>query len=139
MSAMESAARVQAIRSFNRFYTKQIGVLQKGWLGSPFSLAEARVLYEVAHHEQPTATDVGKAIGLDAGYLSRMLRSLDQRGFVRRLRSNADGRRAHLSLTRTGHAAFARLDRQTHEDVAARLRGLSEGDQAFRRVRPSDP
>ena len=107
---MDSAARVQAVRRFNRFYTKQIGVLQQGWLGSPFTLAEARVLYEVSHHEQLTATDVAKELGLDAGYLSRMLRSLDQRGFVRRTRSNADGRRAHLSLTRAGQAAFARLD-----------------------------
>jgi DNA-binding MarR family transcriptional regulator/GNAT superfamily N-acetyltransferase len=126
---MDSAARVQAVRRFNRFYTKQIGVLQQGWLGSPFTLAEARVLYEVSHHEQPTATDVAKELGLDAGYLSRMLRSLDQRGFVRRTRSNADGRRAHLSLTRAGQAAFARLDQQTHDDVAAMLGKLSGGDQ----------
>src|SRR5437899_10706106 len=105
MAGMDSTARVQAVRSFNRFYTKQIGVLRHGWLGSPFSLAEARVLYELAHHEQPTATDVGKELGLDAGYLSRMLRSLDQRGFVRRTRSNADGRRAHPSLPRGGQAA----------------------------------
>jgi DNA-binding MarR family transcriptional regulator/N-acetylglutamate synthase-like GNAT family acetyltransferase len=129
MASMDSTARVHAVRSFNRFYTKQIGVLQHGWLGSPFSLAEARVLYELAHHEQPTATDVGKELGLDAGYLSRMLHSFDQRGLVRRTRSNADGRRAHLSLTREGQAAFARLNQQTHEDVAAMLRRLSAGDQ----------
>src|SRR5258708_34424388 len=122
MADMASVARSQAGRSFNRFYTKQIGVLPHGWLGGPFSLAEARVLYELAHHEEPTATDVGKELGLDAGYLSRMLRSLDQRGFVRRTRSNADGRRAHLSLTRRGQAAFARLNQQTHADVAAVLR-----------------
>jgi DNA-binding MarR family transcriptional regulator/GNAT superfamily N-acetyltransferase len=129
MATMNRTARVQAVRSFNRFYTKQIGVLQHGWLGSSFSLTEARVLYELAHHERPTATDVGKELGLDAGYLSRMLRSLDQRGFVRRTRSPADGRRAHLSLTRAGQAAFARLNQQTHDDVAARLRKLSTGDQ----------
>ena len=126
---MDSAPHVHAVRSFNRFYTRQIGVLQHGWLGSPFSLPEARVLYELAHHDQPTATDVGRELGLDAGYLSRMLRSLDQRGFVRRTRSNADGRRAHLSLTRRGQAAFARLDRQTHDDVAAKLRKVSAGDR----------
>src|SRR5262245_954154 len=129
MACMDSIARVQAVRGFNRFYTKQIGVLQNGWLGSPFSLAEARVLYELAHHEQPAATDVGKELALDAGYLSRMLRSLDQRGFVRRTRSSADGRRAHLSLTREGKAAFAHLDQQTHDDVAARLRKLSASGQ----------
>jgi DNA-binding MarR family transcriptional regulator/GNAT superfamily N-acetyltransferase len=129
MAAMDPNARVQAVRRFNRFYTRQIGVLQHGWLGSPFSLAEARVLYELAHRRQPTATDVGRELGLDAGYLSRLLRSLDQRGVVRRTRSNADGRRAHLSLTRTGQAAFARLDRRTHDNVAAMLRTLSAGDQ----------
>jgi DNA-binding MarR family transcriptional regulator/GNAT superfamily N-acetyltransferase len=129
MPVMTSAARVQAVRRFNRFYTRQIGVLQDGWLGSAFSLPEARVLYELAHHEQPTATDLGKELGIDAGYLSRMLRSLDQRGFVRRTRSSADGRRAHLSLTRTGQTAFARLNQQTESDVAARLRQLSAADQ----------
>jgi DNA-binding MarR family transcriptional regulator len=129
MAGMDSTARVQAVRSFNRFYTKRIGVLQNGWLGSPLSLAEARVLYEMAHHEQPTATDIGKALGLDAGYLSRMLRSLDQRGLVRRTRSNADGRRADLSLTRVGQAAFARLEQQTNDDVVAMLGKLPAGDQ----------
>src|ERR1700754_3074863 len=104
---MTPAVRVQAVRRFNRFYTKQIGVLQDGWLGSAFSLPEARVLYELAHHDQPTATAVGKALGIDPGYMSRMLRSLDQRGFVRRTRSAADGRRAHLSLTRSGQSALA--------------------------------
>jgi len=126
---MDSPARVQAVRRFNRFYTKQIGVLQQGWLGSDFSLPEARVLYEIAHHQQPTATDIARELGLDAGYLSRMLRSLDQRGVVRRTRSDADGRRAHLSLTRAGQAAFARLDQHTQDDVAAMLRKLSSGDQ----------
>jgi DNA-binding MarR family transcriptional regulator/GNAT superfamily N-acetyltransferase len=126
---MNSVASVQAVRSFNRFYTKQIGVLQQGWLGSPFSLAESRVLYELAHHEQPTATDIGKELGLDAGYLSRMLRSLEHRGLVRRTRSNADGRSAHLSLTPQGQTVFARLNQQTQQDVAARLRKLSAADQ----------
>jgi DNA-binding MarR family transcriptional regulator/N-acetylglutamate synthase-like GNAT family acetyltransferase len=126
---MDSAAQVQAVRSFNRFYTRHIGVLQHAWLGSPFPLPEARVLYEIAHHQQPTATDIGKELDLDAGYLSRMLRSLEHRGFVRRTRSDADGRRAHLSLTPRGHAAFARLNQQTEEDVAARLRKLPASDQ----------
>jgi DNA-binding MarR family transcriptional regulator/GNAT superfamily N-acetyltransferase len=129
MASMGSDASVPAVRRFNRFYTKQIGVLQRGWLGSPFSLPEARVLYELANHDQPAATDVANELGLDAGYLSRMLRSLVHRGFVRRTRSAADGRRAHLSLTRRGQAAFARLNQQTHEDVAAMLRTLSAADR----------
>jgi DNA-binding MarR family transcriptional regulator/GNAT superfamily N-acetyltransferase len=126
---MDSTATVQAVRSFNRFYTRQIGVLQDRFLGSPFSLAEGRVLQEIAHHEQATATEVGKALGLDAGYVSRMLRKFDQRGVVRRTRSTVDGRRAHLSLTRSGQAAFARLDQQSHNEVAAMLRRLSADGQ----------
>jgi DNA-binding MarR family transcriptional regulator/GNAT superfamily N-acetyltransferase len=126
---MDPAARVHAVRSFNRFYTKRIGVLQQGWLGSPFSLAEARVLFELAHQQQPTATDLGKELGLDAGYLSRTLRSFERRGFVRRTRSSEDGRRAHLSLTRTGQAAFATLNQRTHDDVETMLKALSAGDQ----------
>ena len=129
MSDMESATQVQAVRTFNRFYTKQIGALQQGWLGSPYSLAETRVLYEIAHHEQPTATDVGRELGIDAGYLSRMLRRLERDGLVRRTRSEADGRSAHLSLTSKGRTIFGRLDQQTQEDVAARLGTLSIGDQ----------
>jgi len=126
---MASSARIQAVRRFNRFYTKHIGVLQQGLLGTSFSLPEARVLYEITHHEAPTATDVARELGLDAGYLSRLLRSLDQRGVIRRTRSSADGRRAHLSLTRVGQTAFARLDQRTQDDVAAMLRTLSAGDQ----------
>jgi len=126
---METDKLVQSVRSFNRFYTKQIGVLQPGWLGSQFSLPETRVLYELAHHDLPTATEIGKELGLDAGYLSRMLRSLEQHGLVRRTRSNDDGRRAHLSLTPKGRTVFGRLDQQTQEDVAARLQKLSPGDQ----------
>jgi DNA-binding MarR family transcriptional regulator/GNAT superfamily N-acetyltransferase len=120
---------VQAVRAFNRFYTKQIGVLHDGLLGSAFSLAEGRVLYEIAHRQQGTPTDIGKALGLDAGYVSRMLRRLEQGGFVRRTRSKADGRRAHLSLTRAGQAAFARLNQRSQDDVSAMLAKLSAGDQ----------
>jgi len=126
---MNTNTRVQSVRGFNRFYTKQIGVLRQGWLGSPFSLPEARVLYEIAHHELPTASDVGKELGLDAGYLSRMLRSLEHGGFVRRTRSKVDGRRAHLSLTKAGRTAFEQLNQQTHEDVTAMLGQLSAGEQ----------
>jgi DNA-binding MarR family transcriptional regulator/N-acetylglutamate synthase-like GNAT family acetyltransferase len=126
---MDLAARVHAVRSFNRFYTKRIGVLQQGWLGSPFSLAEARVLFELAHHQEPTATDLGRELGLDAGYLSRTLRGFERQGFVRRVRSDVDGRRTHLSLTRAGQAAFGKLNQQTHDDVAAMLKTISAGDQ----------
>jgi DNA-binding MarR family transcriptional regulator/GNAT superfamily N-acetyltransferase len=129
MAWMNSSASVHAVRGFNRFYTRQIGVLQDRFLGSPFSLAEGRVLQEIAHHEQTTATEVAQALGLDAGYVSRMLRHFDQGGLVHRTRSNVDGRRAHLSLTRSGQTAFARLNQQSHNDVAAMLRKLSADEQ----------
>jgi DNA-binding MarR family transcriptional regulator/GNAT superfamily N-acetyltransferase len=126
---MDRAGRVDAIRNFNRFYTRRIGVLQAGWLGSAFSLPEARVLFELAHHEQPTASDIARELGLDAGYLSRMLRDFEHRGLVQRTRSTQDGRRAHLALTRAGRTAFARLNQQTHDDVAATLATVSAADQ----------
>ena len=125
---MNLIANVEAVRHFNRFYTRQIGVLQ-GFLASEFSLAEGRVLYEIARREHPTASDIGRELGLDAGYMSRLLRRLEHRGLVRRTRSDADGRRAHLSLTRSGQAAFARLNQSTNDDVAGRLRGLSSGNR----------
>ena len=129
MACMGSPAPVQAVRSFNRFYTRQIGVLQDRFLGSPFSLAEARVLQEIAQHDRTTATEVSQALGLDAGYVSRILLAFDRGGLIRRTRSDLDGRRTHLSLTRSGKAAFAHLDRQSHKDVAAMLRQLSADGQ----------
>src|SRR5947208_726921 len=87
---------IDAVRRFNRFYTKQIGVLQEHLLESPFSLAEARVIYELAHHDHTTAKGLGNELGLDAGYLSRMLRGFQQRGLIDAKRSEADGRRTLL-------------------------------------------
>src|ERR1700674_584332 len=94
--------RVDAIRRFNRFYTRQIGLLGKGYLDSPFTLAEVRVLYELAHRDSPTAAEIAKGLGLDAGYLSRMLLSFRKRGFLARKASDKDGRQNHLSLTNKG-------------------------------------
>jgi DNA-binding MarR family transcriptional regulator/N-acetylglutamate synthase-like GNAT family acetyltransferase len=123
-------AHVAAIRQFNRFYTKQIGVLQEGLLDSEFSLAEARVLYELAHTQgAPTATRIGSSLGLDAGYLSRLLRSLEERQLVQRRPSVADGRRSNLTLTRKGRSSFARLDASAHAQVAAWLELHSPADQ----------
>lgn len=122
-------SRIAAVRRFNRFYTKQIGVLQEGLLASDLSLAEVRVLYELAHSEGATATSIAKELGLDAGYLSRMLRSFAQRGLVQRRRSASDARQSNLTLTRKGRSAFAKLDVRAHDEIAGLLAGRSASDQ----------
>ena len=119
-------ARIAAVRSFNRFYTRRIGVLDEGLLESPHSLAEVRVLYELAHHPGVTARDLARDLGLDAGYLSRILRGFERSGYVRRETSEADGRQRPLSLTAEGKRAFAPLDRRSAKEVAAMLAPLPE-------------
>jgi DNA-binding MarR family transcriptional regulator len=121
--------RVACVRRFNRFYTQKIGVLQEGLVGSPFSLAEARVLYELAHRDRPTATALGRDLGLDAGYLSRILRSFERRGLIKRTRSEADGRQSHVGLTARGQAAFAPLNTRSGDEIGAMLGGLPAPDQ----------
>jgi DNA-binding MarR family transcriptional regulator/GNAT superfamily N-acetyltransferase len=110
---------VPAVRRFNRFYTRRIGVLRAGHLDSPFTLAEVRVLYELAHRERPTASDLARDLSLDPGYLSRMLHALRRRGLVTRTRSATDGRRAFLALTALGRRRFAALDKR--QDAETRL------------------
>jgi DNA-binding MarR family transcriptional regulator/N-acetylglutamate synthase-like GNAT family acetyltransferase len=121
--------RVGAVRRFNRFYTRKIGVLREGAYRSPFSLTQVRVLYELAHRDRPTATELGRELGLDAGYLSRILRGFERRGLVVKTRSPADGRRSHLALSAHGKRAFAPLDARSHDEVAAMLAGLSGTEQ----------
>jgi DNA-binding MarR family transcriptional regulator/ribosomal protein S18 acetylase RimI-like enzyme len=121
--------RVDAVRRFNRFYTRQIGLLGRGYLDSPFTLAEVRVLYEVEHRESPTASEVAKALGLDAGYLSRMLQSFHQRGLLARKASEQDGRQSHLALTRRGRAAFGALEAKSQAGVSKMLERLSPLEQ----------
>jgi DNA-binding MarR family transcriptional regulator/N-acetylglutamate synthase-like GNAT family acetyltransferase len=129
VSADSLAARVAAVRRFNRFYTQKIGVLNEGLLRSPFSLTEARVLYELAHRDRPTAAELCRDLGLDAGYLSRILRGFARRGLIRRARAAADGRQRPLSLTAKGRAAFAPLDRRSRREVGALLGGLGTDEQ----------
>src|SRR5712692_4495413 len=113
--------RVDAVRCFNRFYTKQIGVLQEHLLQSPFSLTEARVLYELAHVEQTTATDLAAALGLDTGYLSRILSAFEKQGLLVKKPSKTDGRRSLLRLTTAGRTAFRKINLASHNEVGAML------------------
>lgn len=124
-----SDAHVQALRHFNRFYTRRIGVLGEGHLNSPYSLTEVRVLYELAHREQPTAGEIATALGLDPGYLSRILLRFQKLGLIAREPSALDRRRNHIVLTRHGRQAFLPLDRGAGDAVAGMLRNLSSGDQ----------
>ena len=121
--------RVEAVRRFNRFYTKQIGVLHEGLLRSPFSLAEARVIYEVAHHEKTTATELSNELGLDAGYLSRLLRSFKKRGLIHKQHSQTDARQNLLSLTEQGQEAFAMLNSRSRNEVGTTLSNFSVVNQ----------
>jgi len=120
---------VAAVRSFNRFYTRRIGVLQEGLLKSALPLTPARVLYEVAHRDEPSASVLGRELGLNAGYLSRVLARLEKSGLVERRPSKRDGRLGLLRLTPRGERSFARLDARSREEVGGMLRGLSSADR----------
>jgi len=122
--------RVAAVRRFNRFYTPRIGLLEEGYLKSPFSLSEARVLYELVHRERPAATELARDLGLDPGYLSRILRRFEKQKFLVRSPGEFDGRRRHLTLTAKGQSAFAPLGRRSREDTGAMLGGLPGPEQA---------
>jgi DNA-binding MarR family transcriptional regulator/GNAT superfamily N-acetyltransferase len=125
-----TAERIAAIRGFNRFYTRRIGVLREHLSASPFSLAEARLLYELAHHCETSPTDLAAALDLDPGYLSRILQRLKREGLVRQARSPTDRRRAILSLTEAGAAAFAPLDQGARDEIARLIEPLPDPAQA---------
>ena len=121
--------RIAALRAFNRFYTRRIGVLHEGLLDSRFSLAESRLLWELAHCEHTTATQLAQALDLDAGYLSRLLRGFKERGLIKAIRSSIDARQTHLSISAAGRRAFAPLDRRSQAEVSALLDTLSDTQQ----------
>lgn len=129
-SQPELDREVAAVRGFNRFYTRKLGVLDQHLLNSPFSLSEARVMYELAHRDDAAAKEIGVELGLDAGYLSRIVQSFEDGGLISRKPLPADRRQHRLSLTAKGRQAFARLDRRSHDEVAAMLGHLSEADRA---------
>src|SRR5258707_12355636 len=128
-----SKERIAAVPRFNRFYTRQIGVLRKTYLDSAYSLGEMRVLYEIAQgdkHGAQTASDIGRALDLDAGYLSRVLRNFEKRGLIKRETSATDARQSHLTLSPQGRRTFAPLDRRSQNDMGTMLGRLKPADQA---------
>ena len=129
-SASHPRDRIAAVRRFNRFYTRQIGVLRKTYLDSPYSLGEMRVLYEIANGEAVTAKDIGRALDLDAGYLSRVLRNFERRGLITRKASEKDARQSNLALTERGRQAFEPAEKRSQRDVADMLDKLKPRDQA---------
>jgi DNA-binding MarR family transcriptional regulator/N-acetylglutamate synthase-like GNAT family acetyltransferase len=128
-SAGPPVARLDAVRRFNRAYTRRIGLLQAGLVDTPYSLTEARVLYEVATAPGTTASAIAGAIGLDNGYLSRILKRFETTGLIAKSPSPQDGRQSLLSLSPAGTDAFQELDRGSAAQVAAMLAPLPEGAQ----------
>ncbi len=130
MADAEFLHRIEKVRRFNRFYTRRIGVLREGLHDSPYPLAQARIIYEMAHRGETTATELGRELGLDAGYLSRLLRGLKRAGVVDSRRAPNDGRQNILSLSDRGEEAFALLNARSRQDNAALLEELAGADQS---------
>ena len=123
------AERAAALREFNRFYTRRIGVLQERLLDSPFSLAESRLLWELAHAPDSTAAALARRLDLDPGYLSRLLHRLKGRSLVKARRSPDDARQTRLALSAAGQRALAPLERRSQDEAAALLASLDEAQQ----------
>lgn len=128
MSSNGTDDQIAAVRAFNRFYTRKLGVLDQHLGKSPFSLSEARVLYELAHRDELSAKEIGNELGLDPGYLSRIIQSFDENGLITRKPLPADRRQYQLSLTAKGRQAFAKLNLGSQNEVAAMLAQLSPAD-----------
>src|ERR1700712_3274396 len=128
MPKPNSDPQISAVRAFNRFYTRKLGVLDQQLLKSPFSLSEARVLYELAHREDAATKEIGIELGLDPGYLSRIVQKFDDDGLITRKPLASDRRQYRLGLTARGRQAFAKLERSTNDDVGAMLAALPHSD-----------
>ena len=113
--------QIAAVRAFNRFYTRKLGVLDQHLGKSPFSLSEARVIYELAHRDHPSASDIASALGLDSGYLSRILSSFARQRLIAKTTSSTDGRKSLLHLTDKGQHAFAKLNSESRRQIGAML------------------
>lgn len=125
----DALAAALRLRHFNRFYTRRLGLLNAGHLQSAFSLAEVRVLYELAHREQPTASDVAAALDMDEGYLSRLLRRLRQHGLVHARATPHDARQRWLALTPKGRKAFETLDTRATDSVVSLIQDFPQSEQ----------
>ena len=128
MSFNDPEGQIATVRAFNRFYTRKLGVLDQHLGKSPFSLSEARVLYELAHRNDLAAKEIGIELGLDPGYLSRIVQSFDEKGLITRKPLPSDRRQVCLNLTARGHQVFAKLNLSSQNEVAAMLAALSPGD-----------
>jgi DNA-binding MarR family transcriptional regulator/GNAT superfamily N-acetyltransferase len=129
MTKTDLHQRVDAVRRFNRFYTKQIGLLHEKLLRSEFSLTEARVIFELARQEQTTASRLIHELGLDGGYVSRILRQFEKRGLLAKKPSPTDGRLTLLQLREKGKKVFAAIDARSREQIEAVLKGLPTDGQ----------
>jgi DNA-binding MarR family transcriptional regulator/GNAT superfamily N-acetyltransferase len=130
MENMAFEERVVAVRRFNRFYTRKIGVLHEGLLGSPMSLTEGRVLYELAQRGSATASQLAGELGLDSGYLSRILAGFEKRSMLEKRPSVEDARQLILGLTDQGREMFATINARSHDEIDELLRPISDTDQA---------
>jgi DNA-binding MarR family transcriptional regulator len=125
---MDPDGQISAVRAFNRFYTRKLGFLDQHLLKSPFSLSEARVLYELATRENLSAKEIGIELGLDPGYLSRIVQNFDDNGLITRKPAPSDRRQYQLSLTARGRQAFAKINRSSHDEIANMLAAMAPGD-----------
>src|SRR5215210_6205013 len=128
--ALDLEARIAAVRRFSRFYTRQLGLLQENLVHTRFSLAQARVLYELANRDSVTASELAADLNLDHGYLSRILRHFAEDGLLAKKRATNDARQSVITITAKGREAFAPLNKGSHDQVAAMLEKLSAADQS---------
>lgn len=129
MSGTETAGRVAQVRAFNRFYTQLIGALQEGLLETPYSLTEARVIFELAQQPRAEVTRLRRDLRLDAGYLSRILARFEADGLATRTRSQTDGRRQLIELTDAGRAVYESLNSRADDEIATMLAKLTAQEQ----------
>jgi len=122
-------SQIEAVRRFNRFYTREIGVLREGLLDSPFSLTEVRIMYELFGRRNVTAVELGRDLGLDRGYLSRALQSFERRGLIKRTQSQTDRRHRFLALTPKGRKVFVPLNKRAQNEVRQMLNELSAAER----------